>query len=204
MATSQETSLVSSTSTAKEPRFTLRQIEGFMGYLMVAPLLTCILVLVVYPFFFAISISFTDRSIGAGGEFVGLANFEYLFSQNAFLQTITNTIVLITAVQTSKFLLGMGIAVLLNQRLWGRQFWRGLILLPWAMPAFVAFITWKLMYVPQGGAFNYVLIELGLVTTHVDFLGTRETRHAECHCCTCLERVSILGDHVLGGVARCT
>ncbi len=157
----------------KGPRFSLRQIESFTGYLLVAPLVTCVLVLVVYPFFFAISISFTDRSIGAGGEFVGLANFEYLFNQRAFVQTIGNTIVLISVVQISKLVLGMGIAVLLNQRLWGRQFWRGLILLPWAMPGFVAFITWKLLYVPQGGAFNYILIESGLVDTHVDFLGTK-------------------------------
>lgn len=157
-----------------EPRFTLRQIESIMGYAMIAPLLVCILILVVYPFFFAVLISFTDRSIGAGGAFVGLANFEYLFGQPAFVETIKNTVVLITAVQTCKFFLGLGIAVLLNQQLWARQFWRGLILLPWAMPAFVAFITWKLMYVPQGGAFNFMLIELGLVSTHVDFLGTRE------------------------------
>ena len=42
------------------------------------------------------------------------------------------------------------------------------------MPAFVAFITWKLLYAPQGGAFNYILINLGLVETHVDFLSTKE------------------------------
>ena len=169
MTTSQETL----PSSRQVPRFSLRQIESITGYLLVAPLVACILVLVVYPFFFAISISFTDRSIGAGGEFVGLANFEYLFSQREFVQTITNTIVLISAVQISKLVLGMGIAVLLNQRLWGRQFWRGLILLPWAMPGFVAFITWRLLYSPQGGAFNYVLIESGLIDTHIDFLGTK-------------------------------
>jgi ABC-type sugar transport system permease subunit len=41
------------------------------------------------------------------------------------------------------------------------------------MPAFVAFITWKLLFAPQGGAFNYILIETGLVSSHVDFLSTR-------------------------------
>jgi multiple sugar transport system permease protein len=41
------------------------------------------------------------------------------------------------------------------------------------MPAFVAFITWKLLFAPQGGAFNYILIELGWVQSHVDFLSTR-------------------------------
>ena len=74
--------------------------------------------------------------------------------------------------QSSKLVIGWGWPLLLNQELRFRHFWRGLILLPWAMPAFVAFITWKLLYAPQGGAFNYILINLGLVHTHVDFLST--------------------------------
>jgi ABC-type sugar transport system permease subunit len=37
----------------------------------------------------------------------------------------------------------------------------------------VAFITWKLLYAPQGGAFNYILLESGLATSHVDFLSTK-------------------------------
>jgi multiple sugar transport system permease protein len=154
-------------------RYTLRQIESFLGYILVAPLVVCVLLLVVYPFFFAISISFTDRTVGAGGNFVGFDNFIYLMNQPTFIKTIWNTFVLVSAVQISKLFIGLGVAILLNQPIWGRQFWRGLVLLPWAMPAFVAFITWKLMYAPQGGALNYILIQLGLVDNHVDFLGTK-------------------------------
>ncbi|MBZ0299274.1 MAG: sugar ABC transporter permease [Anaerolineae bacterium] len=158
----------------REPRFNMRQADSILGYLLVAPLVICILMLVVYPFVFAIWISFTDRVIGGGGNFIGLANYAYLFQQNSFQQTVRNTIVLVFAVQTIKLIVGLGLAVLLNQEIRFRQFWRGLILLPWAMPGFVAFITWKLLYAPQGGAFNYILINLGLVSSHVDFLSTRE------------------------------
>jgi multiple sugar transport system permease protein len=154
-------------------RFTLRQIESLMGYLLVAPLIVCVLLLVVYPFFFAIWISFTDRTIGAGGAFVGFDNFITLMNKPDFIKTIWNTLTLVTSVQTVKLIIGLAVAVLLNQPVRGRQFWRGLILLPWAMPAFVAYITWKLLYSPQGGAFNYILIQLNLVQTHVDFLGTK-------------------------------
>lgn len=155
-------------------RLNLRQSESLMGYLLIAPLITCILLLVVYPFFFAIFISFTDRQIGTEGTFVGLANYAYLVGQPSFQATIVNTVVLVTSVQSLKLVLGMGIAVLLNQQIRFRQVWRGLILIPWAMPAFVAFITWKLLFAPQGGAFNYILINSGLVNTHVDFLSTKE------------------------------
>ena len=164
---------LSESATRKRPRFTQRQSESLLGYLLVAPLVVCIVVLVVYPFIFAILISFSDRVVGGGGKFIGFGNYRYLAGQPSFIATIKNTLVLVSAVQTIKLFLGLGIAVLLNQRIFARQFWRGLILLPWAMPAFVAFITWKLLLVPQGGAFNYILIHLGLVDSHVEFLSSK-------------------------------
>jgi ABC-type sugar transport system permease subunit len=151
----------------------LGQRDSVLGYLLVLPVVVCLLILVVYPFFFAIWISFTDRMIGRPGQFIGLDNYLYLINQPSFRATIRNSLVLVGSVQTLKLVLGLGIALLLNQRIRGRQFWRGLILLPWAMPAFVAFITWKLLFAPQGGAFNYILLETGLVSTHVDFLSTK-------------------------------
>ena len=154
-------------------RLTLSQSNALLGYFLVAPVVVCLLVLVVYPFLFAIWISFTDRMVGQPGKFVGFENYLYLMRQPSFQATIRNTIVLVVSVQTLKLVLGMGIALLLNQPIRGRQIWRGLILLPWAMPAFVAFITWKLLLAPQGGAVNHILISLGLVETHVDFLSTK-------------------------------
>jgi len=155
-------------------RFSLRTSEGILGYLLVAPLVICILLLVVYPFVFAIYISFTDRVIGSEGEFIGLANYVTLMNKPDFQASIRNTIAMVSGIQIVKLGIGLGLAALLNQQIRARQFWRGLILLPWAMPAFVAFITWKLLYAPQGGAFNFILISTGLVDTHVDFLSTRE------------------------------
>ncbi len=102
------------------------------------------------------------------GEFVGLANFRYLAGLPSFQKTIVNTMVLVASVQTLKLIFGLGIALLLNQAIRGRQFWRGLILLPWAMPSFVAYLTWKLLFEPQGGAFN--IISVGLGFGNIDFL----------------------------------
>ncbi len=155
---------------AKPSRMTLRQSERLTGYLLVAPVIACIIALIVFPFFYAISISFTDKMVGTEGNFVGLENFGYLLRQSRFTETIRNTIVLVTSVQLLKLVFGMGIAVLLNQEVRGKNIWRGLILLPWAMPAFVAFITWKLLFAAQGGAINMILLGTGLTTTHVDFM----------------------------------
>jgi ABC-type sugar transport system permease subunit len=111
--------------------------------------------------------------IGQPGNFIGLANYRYLSRQPDFQATIRNTIVLVASVQSLKLVFGLAIALLLNQQIRARQAWRGMILLPWAMPGFVAFITWKLLFHPQAGAFNYILINLGLVDTHMDFLSTK-------------------------------
>jgi multiple sugar transport system permease protein len=151
----------------------MQQRDSMLGYLLVAPVVICLAALVIYPFFFAIWISFTDRVIGRPGTFIGFANYRYLFSGVDFQATVRNTIVLVISVQVLKFIFGLGIAVLLNQAIRARQFWRGLILLPWAMPGFVAFITWKLLYAPQGGAFNLMLLNTGLFDSHIDFLSSK-------------------------------
>ena len=156
-----------------QQRLTMGQRQSIMGYLLVLPVVLCLMTLVIYPFFYAIYISFTDRMVGQPGNFVGFANYRYLINWIDFQATVKNTIVLVFWVQSLKLVLGMGIALLLNQQIRGRQLWRSTILIPWAMPAFVAFITWKLLFAPQGGAFNYILIQSGLVNSHVDFLSTR-------------------------------
>lgn len=166
---------ISTPTTVKsdQPRLTMGQRQSIMGYLLVLPVVLCILTLVIYPFFYAIYISFTDRMVGQPGNFIGLANYRYLINWIDFRATVKNTIVLVFWLQALKLVFGMGIALLLNQQIRGRQLWRSTILIPWAMPAFVAYITWKLLFAPQGGAFNYILINLGLVSSHVDFLSTR-------------------------------
>jgi multiple sugar transport system permease protein len=149
-------------------RLSLRNRTSVLGYALLAPIIICLLALVVYPFAFAVWISFTNREIGTVGEFVGLANFRYLAGVPSFQKTIVNTIVLVASVQALKLVFGLAIALLLNQAIRARQFWRGLILLPWAMPSFVAYLTWQLLYAPQGGLFNIVSIRLGL--GNIDFL----------------------------------
>ena len=157
----------------KRTRFSMYQRDSMLGYFLVAPVVICLLILVVYPFFFAIAISFTDRMIGQSGTFTGLANYRYLLNWIDFQATVRNTIVMVVSVISLKLVLGLCIAMLLNQEIRGRRLWRSLILIPWAMPGFVAFITWKLLLVPQGGAFNYILLHTGLAETHVEFLSSK-------------------------------
>ncbi len=157
------------------PRLTLANRQAMIGYLLVIPALFLLLGLVAYPFFFAISISFTDRLVGQPGQWVGLENFRYLMNNPSFLKTIQNTIIMVVVSDILKLCIGLGLAMLLNQAVRGRGLMRAVIMLPWAMPGFVAFLVWKLLYMPIGGAFNQILTKTSIYPEIIDYLGQKST-----------------------------
>ncbi len=156
-------------------RLSLASRQALTGYLLVLPALILLIGLVAYPFIFAIVISFTDRVVGRSGDWVGLANFRYLFNQPAFAKTVQNTIILVVVSDIAKLVIGLGLAVLLNLAVPGRGFMRAFIMLPWAMPGFVAFLIWKLLFVPIGGGVNLILTDTGIYTGIIDWLGQKST-----------------------------
>lgn len=139
------------------------------------PVVVLLALLVAYPFGYAIWVAFTDRVVGNDGQFVGLANFRYLAGSPAFSASIRNTVVLVVVSDLLKLGIGLGLALLVNQRLPGRGLIRSALMLPWAMPAFVAFLAWRVVYQPIGGGLNLLLTASGIWPEVVDWLGTRET-----------------------------
>ena len=148
-----------------------RQQEAFQGYLLVVPILILFAGLVVYPFFNAIWLSMTDKLIGTEGKFVGLANYAYLLRWPDFGLMFVNTWTIAIVGVAIKFLVGMGAALLLNQNFRGRMFLRGIFMLPWALPTFVATLTWRWLYDSRNGVFNTILMNLGLIDERISFLG---------------------------------
>jgi ABC-type sugar transport system permease subunit len=161
--------------TPRAPRLTLANRQALIGYMLVVPALFLLIGLVAYPFFFAISISFTDRLVGQPGEWVGLDNFRYLMKNPSFLKTIQNTIIMVVVSDILKLFIGLSLAMLLNQAVRGRGLMRAVIMLPWAMPGFVAFLVWKLLYMPIGGAFNQILTKTNIHPEIIDYLGQKST-----------------------------
>ncbi len=148
------------------------------AYALVTPVVLLILGLVAYPFLFAIWVSFTDMVVGSVGQFIGFRNFEYLAGTATFWSAIRNTILIVAVTDGLKLMLGLGLALLVHQALPARGFFRSVLMLPWAMPAFVAFLTWRVLYQPIGGGINLVLTQLGLLDGIIDWLGTRNTAMA--------------------------
>lgn len=134
-----------------------------------------ILAMVAYPFCYAIYVAFTDRVVGNPGQWVGFANFRYLAGTAVFSTTIWNTIVLVVTTDILKLAIGLGLALLVNQNLPGRGLFRSFLMLPWAMPAFVAFLCWRVLYQPIGGGLNLILTHTGIWPEVIDWLGQRST-----------------------------
>jgi ABC-type sugar transport system permease subunit len=160
---------------AKAPRFTAEVQQSLFAYGLVAPVVLLLLALVAYPFFYAIWVSFTNRVVGNDGAFIGLGNFRYLANSPVFGSAIWNTIVLVVVSDICKLVIGLGLALLVNQRIPGRGLFRSFLMLPWAMPAFVAFLAWRVMYQPIGGGINLLLTGTGIYPEIVDWLGQRST-----------------------------
>jgi ABC-type sugar transport system permease subunit len=149
--------------------------QALWGYLFVLPAVALVIGLVAYPFLYAIFISFTSRVVGNAGEWIGFDNFRYLSKSSSFTRTIRNTITLVLVSDALKLIIGLGLALLVNQQFKGRGFFRAFLMIPWAMPGFIAFLTWRVLYQPIGGGINLILSELGLYTEVIDWLGQKST-----------------------------
>jgi multiple sugar transport system permease protein len=149
--------------------------NALWGYALVVPALILLIGLVAYPFFYAIYISFTSRIVGDAGHWIGLDNFRYLSKNASFEKTIRNTITLVVVSDICKLVVGLGLALILNEPLRGRGFFRAWVLLPWAIPGFVVFLVWRLLFTPIGGGINLILSGTGIDDSYIDWLGQKST-----------------------------
>lgn len=144
--------------------------DSVLGYATILPAMLVLFGFFGYPLFYEVYASFTNLTVGQSGEWVGLANYRYLLSDSAFTAAAFNTVVYVTAAQTGKFALGLAVALLLQQKMVGRNLWRSVVLLPYALPGFVAFMVWRLIYNPDVGSLNIFLNQVGITEQPIAFL----------------------------------
>ncbi len=140
------------------------QRDSSQGYLLLAPALLILLVLLVYPLMLGIYMSFTDWPVGGEPAFVGLRNFVKNWESPIYRLAIANTLRYTVIAVAVKLVLGFGLALLLNQQFVGCRLVRAAILLPWIVPIVLSGQAWKWMLDPNLSAVNWVLRSLGLVS----------------------------------------
>lgn len=158
--------------------------KHWYAYAMVLPTLIVLGVLVLFPLVQGIYQSFTDLNESnqrdeictkvLGGdetckpnpdkyEFVGLDNYVDIVSgrTGSFWLQFTNTVVWTVVCVLFHYGLGLALAVTLNRAIRGRSLYRVLLIVPWAVPAFVSAFSWRFLFDQRFGLINSVITHLG-------------------------------------------
>src|SRR2546427_5561068 len=144
--------------------------------LFLLPLFVLVVGLIVYPIYRSVWLSFTDKLVGSPERFVGLRNYIYLANDDGFRTVVRNSLVFTVSSVALKIVTGVGMALVLHATWRWRNFFRGLMLLPWITSTVIIALTWRWMFdaFPGRGFFNSVLLDVGLLSRPLAFMATPE------------------------------
>ena len=139
-----------------------------MGYLLILPSMVVIFSIIIWPILYSIYLSFHQLYLVRPKEFpfVGLENYLKILSNRVFWAAVGRTFYFTGISGGAEIILGLGIALVLNQDFKGRAFMRGLIILPWALSSVVNGMMWKWIYDGRYGALNGILLQLGWIDSY--------------------------------------
>ena len=139
--------------------------ERGLGYLLLIPTLTLLVVFLAYPFLFGLWLSLSSAELTDLGHFIGLSNYKFEFTvDKPFMQALTNTFLYTGVTTVFKLTLGMSMALLLNQVFPFQRFVRAALLLPWIIPTVLSTLAWKWMFDPTFSVVNWAAVHLHLVS----------------------------------------
>lgn len=139
----------------------MRQREAVMGYLFIAPALIGLLVFFVLPTFRAAQISLTDWNLLRAPRFVALSNYEKLWGDDTFWESLRLTLLYVIYNIPVQTVLALFIAVLADRL--ARQVWvRAVMIAPYLISNVVAALIWLLMLDPLIGMTNVFLEAIGV------------------------------------------
>jgi multiple sugar transport system permease protein len=140
------------------------------AYLFLSPYLLLFFLFLLLPAIFGVFISFTNWDILGSPSWSGLKNYQTIFKDALFIKSISNTFYFMLLTAPPMILVGLGLAVLLNQRLRGTALARTVVFLPYVLTVSVVGVVWSWIYQPNVGLLNFYLQMLGL--SSINWLGT--------------------------------
>ncbi|GGD33256.1 carbohydrate ABC transporter permease [Aureimonas glaciei] len=149
----------------------LAQSRNGLGFLFMLPAALFLLVFLTYPLGLGVWLGFTDAKIGRPGIFIGLENYAFLMGDRIFWLSVFNTVLYTTVASVLKFALGLWLALILNEHLPYKSFFRAIILLPWVVPTVLSALAFWWMFDAQFSIISWILMEVGLISAPINFLG---------------------------------
>ncbi len=151
--------------------------QWWFAYAMLSPVVIVIAILVLYPLAQGVWLSFTDATGKTMGDvrnppsydFIGLKNYIRILSgelknsvgQN-FWSVFGRTVIWTAANVFFHYTIGLGLAITLNRKFVGRSLYRIILLIPWAMPAYITASSWRFLFNETSGPINAILSIFGI------------------------------------------
>jgi ABC-type sugar transport system permease subunit len=151
--------------------------ERLTGYALLLPTLAVLALVIVYPVLDGIRISLMRMKITSTAEprYVGLDNYVDLFGDDKFWSTLRTTAVWTVSNVIAQLVLGLALAVLLNEQLKARGLYRSIALIPYIVPSVAAALIWRWMYDGSAGIINAILLRIGVIDSYQQWLGEIST-----------------------------
>lgn len=139
--------------------------QHIMGYLLLAPAVVMVALIIIYPLIISLDLSFQDvklARIGADRKPFTLENYLKLFRSPDFWFSCWVTLKLVVVVSASCLAIGLSTALLVNNRFKGRTLARLLMALPWAVPEVIAVVIFAWIFDSSFGFLSWLFIQIGL------------------------------------------
>lgn len=149
--------------------------QKILPYLLLAPMMLIMGVLVFYPIAATFSYSLKKWKLTALGDirFIGFDNYKNILKSESFWYSLQNTLFLLVLVVVATSILGVLVSLFLNIQVKGAGILLAVAVLPWALPPYVNGILWRFVFHSGYGFMNKVLIGLGMVDKPVEWLTSR-------------------------------
>lgn len=136
---------------------------NIIAYLCIAPALVGLFGLTIIPIFGVIAMSLTQWTGLQKPSFIGIENYINIFTQDIFFtKSVIVTIYFAFGAVICGMIYSFLIALLLNQKIPARGFWRSVFFIPYIIPTVAVSVVWSWLYDANFGVLNYVLNLFGV------------------------------------------
>lgn len=152
---------------------TLKAKDRRLGYILIAPTLIILFLVVIYPLLYSFYISFHNMNVAIpwkGKIFVGFANYINVIQDISWWKAILRTLYFVIADILVGVILGLIIALLLNKKLIIKSLIFAIVLFPYVLPPIVNALMWKLIYDSNYGLLNGMLYQFGFINDYIAWL----------------------------------
>jgi multiple sugar transport system permease protein len=143
-------------------RLTLEQREALLFYALISPWFIGFVIFLGYPMLRSLYLSFTDYNLLSPPAWVGLRNYERIFNDPEFWQSLKVTFLYALGSVPGSLIIALALAMVLAQKLRGVNIWRTIFFLPSILSSIAVALLWLYVFRPEGGLLNIVLGWFGI------------------------------------------